>query len=282
MVANPPHPLNRSWLAVPALLLSLTGCASWPVPFASDWMADYDRAERQQSNSGKQVLFFFKDERRPRNKSVREAIADPRVKTLIEPHLKCTLAQEYEPDRQYARQFGVERGPALILLGADGMYRAHSGPMTTDEVRAFLQDADAPRLAPVRNPHLHHEVRYHWSSDLVAVEARARRTGRPILIVLFHEFSREFEKLSRQLDEPPVFRQFRNHEHCKLGVVWGSRRAARERFQVRDLPALVVVSPEGDSRVLEKPISARAIVRFAQANAVEEVTQDASAVVEGR
>ena len=279
---NPPHPLHRFLLAVPALCFLLTGCASWSVPFASDWMADYDRAERQQSDSGKQVLFFFKDERRPRNKSIREALADPQVKTLIEPYLKCTLAQEYEPDRRYARQFGVERGPALILLDSDGMYRARSGPMTTDKVRAFLQDADAPRLPAVRNPHLHHEVRYDWSSDLEAVEARAQRTGRPILIVLFHEFSREFEKLREQLDEPPVFRQFRNHEHCKLGVVWGSRRAVRERFHVRDLPALVVVSPEGDSRVLEKPISARAIVRFARANAEGEATQDASAVVEGR
>jgi len=265
-----------------ALLLLLVGCARLPALFASDWIANYDRAERQQANTGKQVLFFLKDERQPRNKSVREALADPRVKRLIAPHLKCTLAHTYEPDRRFARQFGVERGPALILLSPDGLYRARTGPMTTDEVAAFLQDADAPRLASSPDPHLHHEVRYDWSSDLAATEDRARRTGRPILIVLFNEFSREFEKLSEQLEEPPVFRQFRNHEHCKLGVVWGSRSAERERFQVNDLPALVVVSPEGDTRVLEKPVSASSIVRFAQASVAEETTQTAPGLAEGR
>ena len=113
---HPPHRLRFSWLAIPVLLGWLSGCAGWADPFATGWMADYDRVERERADSGRPVIFFFKDHRRERNKPVREALEDARVQRLIAPRLKCTLACEYEPDRRYARQFGVERAPALILL----------------------------------------------------------------------------------------------------------------------------------------------------------------------
>lgn len=244
------------------------GCAALPDPIQIGWLADYDLAERQRAHSGEPVLFLFKDGRLERDRPMVRALRDPAVKPLIDPYIKCLLSHEYEPDRRFARQFGVERAPALIVVDGEGLYRSCTGPMTAEEVRAFLTDEDAARRVAVRDAHLHHEVRYDWTSDLAEAEARSQATGRPILVAIYNQFSGEFEALAAILEEPPVFRRFRLHIHCKMGVLWGSHSTERARFGVSDLPALVVVEPDGTSRVLEKPLSARAVVRFARASVV--------------
>jgi hypothetical protein len=227
------------------------------------WVSDYHRAERQQQESGRPMLIFYRDPEPEKNKAVTRALRSRPVKPRLQEYILCALYREYEPDRRYMDQFDVRRSPALVVVWHDGAYRARSGLLSQGDVLGLL---DSPREgANVRrnNPYLLYDAKYDWVTDFDSACALSDRAGCGMLIVLHRAFTSDFARMSDLLEDPAVYRRFANDVHCRLGSLSSSCRTAMGRYGVKQLPAIVVVDAGGQHRVLEMPVSSEAIVRFA-------------------
>lgn len=244
--------------------LALTGgCTSIGRLVSGGWVADYDSAEKLQRADGGDMLIFYKASQPNKNHIIRKALRDGSIRTVVSNHVRCLLFKEYEPDRRYVAQYGIERAPALIVVRADGTHHALVNPACTEDVRSFLESCDRPGSKPTLNPHIPRKPAYCWLDDIEQAETMGRETASPVLVVLCRSFTRDFSELSKLLDNPEVYARLRNLVHCRPSLLFGSKKAVMERFGVTELPALIILDPEGIFFVLEKPLSSDALVSFA-------------------
>lgn len=251
------------FVLLPALCCLLPACSMSDLWRMNTWVSDYHRAERQQQESGRPMLIFYRDPEPEKNKAVTRALRSRPVKPRLQEYILCALYREYEPDRRYMDQFDVRRSPALVVVWHDGAYRARSGLLSQGDVLGLL---DSPREgANVRrnNPYLLYDAKYDWVTDFDSACALSDRAGCGMLIVLHRAFTSDFARMSDLLEDPAVYRRFANDVHCRLGSLSSSCRTAMGRYGVKQLPAIVVVDAGGQHRVLEMPVSSEAIVRFA-------------------
>ena len=254
----------RAWLAAAAAMILTTGCAStWGRWRPNGWDADYDAAEARGRGSGRELLIFYRAVGQGLPDPTFAALHNSAVKPRTAPYVRCSLFRSYEPDRRYAAQYGVERAPALIVVHRDGTYHARTGESSAAQVAEFLAAAKPPGAPPVLNPHIPRRPNYVWHASLESAEASARNTGRSILIVLDRRWSRDWRKLKKLLDHRESYSRFADMVHCRPWSIWGSGDKAITRFGVVNLPALVILRPDGAHHVLELPTSYEAIVRFA-------------------
>lgn len=251
-------------LALTVALALAAGCSStlsrWRF---SGWYADYNAAEARMAESGQEMLIFFRAVDQDRPDPTFDALRNDPLKQQTVQYVLCSLYRSYEPDRRYAAQYGVERAPALIVVHRDGTYHARTGDASAAQISEFLDSAQPPGAAPVLNPHIPRETTYVWYSSLEAAEAAAQKTGQSILIVFDRWWSRDRRKVEKLLDHREVYSRFAGMVHCRPGSIWGLNDQSTARFGVENLPALVVVHPDGSYQALELPTSYEAIARFA-------------------
>ena len=226
------------------------------------WAGDYERAEQRFHQSGRDLLIAYRDGRPRAEDHMDRLLADGAVKPLLKPYVRCMLFSSYEPDRRYVAQFGVERAPALIILRQDGTYHAHSGPMQPEDVQTLLAAAAEPGKQPVYNHHIPRTAEYHWYRRLTSAEREAERTGKPLLILATRCWSQDAPRLKSLMAQHEVFIRCRDWVPCHLKNAWPWGVGGVRRFEVSQLPALVVLSPFGASYVLEEPESAAQIAHF--------------------
>jgi hypothetical protein len=247
----------------PALCCLLPACSMSDLWRMNAWISDYQNAERRQQESGRQMLIFYRDPDPEKNRAIARALRSRPVRSRLQEYILCALYREYEPDRRYMDQFDVRRSPALVAAWADGAYRARSGLLDQEDILALL---DSPREgANVRrnSPYLLYDVKYDWVTDFDSACELCGRSGARMLIVLHRAFTSDFARMSDLLEDPVVYRRFADDVHCRLGTFNGSCHIAMERYGVKQLPAIVLVEPGGQHKVLEMPVSSEAIVRFA-------------------
>jgi len=129
--------------------LCLVGCVS-----LGGWLNDYVAAELRQQRSQRDLLIFYKDYLDVTSGDVHTALNSPEVKTMTGDMVRCILVTDYEPDRAYVAQFGVQRAPALIIVRTDGTYHARVGPMSADDIVGLLASATEPGKTPNRDPYI--------------------------------------------------------------------------------------------------------------------------------
>lgn len=254
-------------LAVIGLCAALdVGCASsinraqrWIV---GDWAADYQTAERLARESNTGVLILYTNIDLTRKDAMREAVKDAASGDAGK-YVRCVLFRDNEPDRRYVAQYGVDRAPALIVVHPDGSYHARSGSMSAEQIADFLASATPPGSVAKLNPFVPRESNYAWNSDFESAERMSRESGRPMLVVLDRWMTRDWRKLQAMLERREVYTRFADMIHCRPGSLWSSSGSVAARFGVKNLPALVIVEPDGNARTLELPTSYEAIVRFA-------------------
>ncbi|MEK7757018.1 MAG: hypothetical protein AAB385_07385, partial [Planctomycetota bacterium] len=227
------------------------------------WDADYDAAEARMAESGGELLIFYRAIDQGRPDPTFEALRSAPLKQQTAQYVRCSLFRSYEPDRRYVAQYGVDRAPALIVVHGDGTYHARMGLTSAAQISEFLAAAQPPGAAPVLNPHIPRETNYAWHSSLESAEAAAQKTGQSILIVFDRWWSRDRRKLEKLLERREVYSRFAGLVHCRPWSILGLGDQSMVRFGVMNLPALVVVHPDGSHQVLELPTSYEAIVRFA-------------------
>jgi len=263
------HRLRSSTITLAAISLCAAldvGCASsidrakrWVV---GDWAADYQTAERHARESNTGILILYTNIDLTRKDAMREAVKGAASGDAGK-YVRCVLFRDNEPDRRYVAQYGVDRAPALIVVHTDGTYHARSGPMPAEQIADFLASATPPGSKPELNPFIPRESNYAWNSDIESSERMSRASGRPMLVVLDRWMTRDWRKLRAMLERREVYTRFADMVHCRPASLWSSSGSAAARFGVKNLPALVIVEPDGSAQALELPASYEAIVRFA-------------------
>ncbi len=274
-----------TWTAVGLHLAFGGGCASsihrakhW---IAGDLAADYQTAERLARESNTGILILYTNIDLTREDAMREAVKGAATSGDAGKYVRCVLFRDNEPDRRYVAQYGVDRAPALIVVHFDGTYHARSGHMSAEQTADFLASATPPGSKPKLNPFIPRESSYAWNSDFESAERMSRASGRPMLVVLDRWMTRDWRKLRAMLERREVYTRFADMVHCRPGSLWSSSGSAAARFGVKNLPALVIVEPDGNALALELPASYEAIVRFADGARRGESTTDSSASTAG-
>lgn len=244
-------------------MLGVTGCASSLRTWRSNgWYNDYEAAERAASDTGRNVLICYRDDRQGRDDVSATALRSPKLSHLTEKFVCCDLFRSYEPDRRYVGQFGVNRAPALILVRGDGTYHAMPGTSDVARIEAFLSEADTPGKPVTVDPYVVRQARYDWSDSLETAESIARETGRPLFVVFYRTLSRDWSRLSKMLQRPEVGQRLNGAVPVRIGL-WGLKADAYDtQFGALSLPALVLVQPDGSVQDLQLPASCEQIVRF--------------------
>ncbi len=257
------HPGCAGLVLTFALVLA-TGCSSaWVRWRPNGWDADYGAAEARVAEAGGELLIFYRAVDQSRSDPTFDALRSAPLKQQTARYVRCSLYRSYEPDRRYVAQYGVERAPALIVVHGDGTYHARTGLTSAAQISEFLAAAQPPGAAPVLNPHIPRETNYAWHSSLESAQAAAQKTGQSILIVFNRWWSRDRRKLDKLLARHEVYGRFARMVHCRPWSILGLGGQSMNRFGVKNLPALVIVHPDGSHHVLELPTSYEAIVRFA-------------------
>lgn len=256
--------LGCTGMAILFTLPSATGCSSTWVRWRSNgWNADYDAAEARMGESGGDMLIFYRAVDQGRPDPMFDALRSAPLKHQTARYVLCSLYRSYEPDRRYVAQYGVERAPALIVVHRDGTYHALPGVASAGKISEFLAAAQPPGAVPDLNPYIPRETHYAWHSSFASAEATAQKTGQSILVVFDRWWSRDRRKLDKLLERREVHSRFAGMVHCRPRSVLGFGDDSLARFGVVNVPALVIVHPDGSHHVLELPTSYEAIVRFA-------------------
>jgi hypothetical protein len=255
---------GRTWIMFGAAWMLTAGCSTtWDRLRPNGWAADYDTAEARVRESGRERLIYYHPTDQGLHDPTFDALRSGPLRQQTAPFVLCSLFRSYERDRRYAAQFGVERAPALIVVHRDGTYHARTGEMSAPQIAEFLAAAEAPGTPPVVNPHIPREPNYVWYGSLESAETAARKTGQSILIVLDRWWPGDRRKLKKLLEHREVYSRFADMVHCRPGSIWGPADKSITRFGVVNLPALVILHPDGAHQVLELPTSYEAVVRFA-------------------
>lgn len=247
-------------------LVMASGCGS-PLWGAAGWVADYDKAERRVADTGRELLIYYRGVHKTGHDLTEESLAKGDVQRHTREFVKCRLFKAYEPDRRYVAQFGVERAPALIRVHQNGTYHAQTGPMSVDDIIAFLDGSQEPGTPPDLNAQIPREVEYRWRTSADKARAEAARSGAPILFAFERWWSGDWRRLEKLLERSEVHARFARMVHARIGSFWPAGRREAETLGVTQWPALVLAYPDGRVNVLELPNSFEEVARFADAAA---------------
>lgn len=248
--------------------LTTIGCRTYVARFsqwaAKGWVGEYDTAEHHAAEQGRKILFHYLDTKRGSSQPLRSVLEDPMLETSLKGYVRCRLCSSYEPDRRYVAQYGILQPPALIIVHQDGTYHAISGAKSAKDIQSFLASAQKSGRTPQADPLIPRRPRYQWLTSLESVEEAVRMESRPALIVISRRASPDWLRLKGMLHERQVWRQVRDMIHGRIGVFdWGKKPYESQRFGALQLPALVILQPNGAHTLLERPKAAEQIAFFA-------------------
>lgn len=246
----------------PSILIFLAallgGCA--PV-----WNLDYDVAMRSARARERDVLVFYKDPLEPTSGQLRDHLQSPSVAPLLEQKVLCVLVPHYPPNRLFVAQFGVDQPPALIVVHFDTTYHALSGLRNVDEIRNFLETAKPPGARPNLDARLprHPDFQYHNLFD--RAREVAQQQNRRLVVLYKWWLHAESNELIHRVSRPEVMRYFRDSVNCILDWDFVPNREIMARYGVTSYPAVIIVEPNGESRLLTGLPSVEQIIKFAVA-----------------
>jgi hypothetical protein len=170
----------------------------------------------------------------------------------------------------------------LVIVRPDGTYHAQTGPQSAEQIARFLANAAVPGAAPTADPLIPREVTYNWQLSLDAAESAAAETGQSVFLVLDRWMTRDWFRLAPMLETRDVHSRVAAMIHCRPHAgLWNGVGSAQKRFAVANLPALVLLRPDGAFATLELPTSADAVARFVDTASAGQAPTPASTRAEG-
>lgn len=226
------------------------------------WLSDYQVAEERCHETGQPLLILYKRPG-PADEKYRSALPSASRSTEAT-FVRCVLNEGEERDRRYVAQFGVERAPAVVVRHVDGTFHSKNGRFTTDEAIAFVDSAVAPGEAPRLNPLVSRRSQYAWFTSLRDAGILAADTNRPLLIAYERRLSRDASQLEPLLESVEVYRRVADMVPCRVAVWDAWSDPYDSPFGMLHMPALIVVWPDGQSDIMQRPLSTDPIVRFVE------------------
>lgn len=237
-----------------------------PAIWSRTWFADYPSARAHAEQNKQPLLIYFKETEPWTDDPVENSLKGEALSVRTGNFVRVVLLRSYEPDRRVVRQFGVARAPAVVLVHADGTFHAVSGDLSGDRLDRFFDSATPPGERPVPDLFPSHGAELAWETSLEEALVRGRETSREVFVVLDRPWTRDWERLSPLVNRHEVRSRVAEMVHCRPMPIWKFGTGYVERFSLTNLPAIVVVRPDGHFRSLEIPNSYEAIVRFLDAS----------------
>jgi len=247
-----------AWLLVLAVV-PLSGCA----PGLAGWTLSYDEAQKAAQARQSGIVVLYKDHLDPQSGRMEDVLRDSRVTPLLSGKVKCLLLTDFEPNRRFVAQYGVEEPPALIVIHPDQTSHARSGLMSVEQVVAFLKSATPPGTRPQINPQVPRTYGYNWLGIYEEALGQARRQNRPLLIVYKWWLSSESTELLRRLSRPEVARHFGDMVHCLLDWDYIPNRKIMADLGVNKVPAMVIITQSGTRYRSVGLVEIKDIIKFA-------------------
>lgn len=280
---NASRPFIRCAAAI--LLLELvagSGCSTGLPSFVRQpriawggWIAGYEEAVAAAKKSSQGLLVFYRTTNvgvaDPMHDAVQAGLSDAKTVDRV----RCFVFASHEPDRRFVRQYGVQRAPALIVIHPDGTFHAAEGPRSTEQVTQFLDSAQPPGATPTQDALLPCEVTYDWHHSFESAQSASANSGQSIFVALDRWMTRDWSKLGPMVECRDVHSRVADMVHCRPNAgLWSGVDATCQRFGVANLPAVVVVRPDGSRQTLELPASSDAIARFLDSARATRKTED--------
>lgn len=239
------------------------------------WIAGYEEAVTAAKKSNQGLLVFYRTTNVGVSDPMHDAVQAGLSEAKAVDRVRCFVFASHEPDRRFVRQYGVQRAPALIVIHPDGTFHAAEGPRSAERVAQFLESAIPPGATPTPDRLLPCEVTYDWHHSVESAQSAAANAGQSVFVVLDRWMTRDWLKLGPMVECRDVHSRVAGMVHCRPNAgLWSGVDAACRRFGVTNVPAVVVVRPDGSYQALELPGSSRAIAKFLDAARTAGKTED--------
>ena len=225
-------------------------------------LVNFSRAERLAKQQQKKLFVYYESWLSTDCGEMKRQIQSGRVQQLLTNKIVCILEESYEPNVRYVAQYGVQRYPAVILIHSDGTYHQRSGVMSAEGIANFLETARSPGAQPRINPQIPREIDYEWEADYERAFEIAQQQHRPVFIFYKSVVSADANELLGTLDRPDVAELFDDTVNCLLDWGYPPNRRLMTRYGVTNVPAIVIVNPDGTHHARQGRMTAAQVISF--------------------
>ena len=150
----------------------------------------------------------------------------------------------------------------MILVHRDGTYHQRTGVMSAEGITNFLKTAAPPGQQPMINPQIPREIDYDWEADYERAFEIAEQQHRPVFIFYKSVVSADANEMFGTLDRPDVAELFDDTVNCLLDWGYAPNRRFMTQYGVTNVPALVIVNPDGTHHARQGRMTAAQVISF--------------------
>ncbi len=225
-------------------------------------LVNFSRAERLGKQQQKKLFVYYESWLSADCGEMKRQIQSSTVQQLLADKIVCILEESYEPNVRYVAQYGVQRYPAVILIHRDGTYHQRTGVMSAEGIANFIATAKSPGAQPMINPQIPREIDYEWEADYERAFEIAEQQNRPVFIFYKSVVSTDANEMLGTLDRPEVAELFDDTVNCLLDWGYPPNRRLMIRYGVTNVPAIVIVNPDGTHHARQGRMTAAQVISF--------------------
>ena len=238
------------------MAMALCGCGP-------PMIADFDTALRVAAQQDKELFIYYQSWLSPDCGQMQDCVRSPSVQQALSNKIACILDESYEPYQRVVAQYDVDRYPAVILIHRDGTYHRRIGLLNEQQILNFLEISQPPGRPPLINPQIPRQVDLQWQADYEAAFELAREQGRRVFIFYKSVISVEStDMLFNVFQTPAVAAHFDGTVNCLLDWGYPPNRDLMARYGINDVPAVVMVNPNGTYHAYKGRMTAAQLISF--------------------
>lgn len=239
------------------VLMYASGCGP-------QWTYTFVEAEKLARDNEKPIFVFYRDPFDPKSGQMFEMIRSPQAAELLKGMVCCTLVTEYNPNRRFVAQYGIQEAPAVVIVHPDGTYHSRPGIVDFEQFREFITQSKPPGAKPAVDIQIPRPTDYllHAEGDFEDALAAARRQNRKLLIVYKWWLDADSTEFIRRMSRPEVAARVSEAVHCILDWDYVPNRKFVEQYGVSTYPSLIVVHQDGTADKLQGLATVEQIVGF--------------------
>ncbi len=254
---------SRRRLRLGSVVPSVALAVCWLAGCGPVWHFDYDEAVRQARRSDRDVLILYKDPLDVDSGTMRDILESPQIASKHGGKVWCAVVPFYAPNRKFVAQYGVTEAPAVVVVHPDDTYHALLGVHASEAVERFLDGATAPGSRPKESFQVPRRAHLDYFNVFERALDKARRQNRTLCVVYKWWLDPNSTELIRRITSAHVSQYFTDKVNCVLDWDHAPNRRHVAKYGVREYPAVILVEPDGQYRVLRGLREDDDYIRFA-------------------